>query len=362
MEPESKDIFLKLVRLGIGTSVDVSMIDIALWEDIKTFAEQQGLSGVVLDGIEVLVQQECRIVFPEKSLTVQWIGEVLQSERINAIRQKAAEDMAIIFQHNSILTYVLKGAVVAECYPKPEHRASVDLDCFLKPIQGDWDAWSLGNDLIKAAGYEVKFDYYKNSTFVLPGLTVENHRYFTPFRGNNKLRTLEQVLQSMISDDGGQDKFEGTSLSRPPVMLTALFLIEHAYSHFLHEGLTWRHVLDWVMFSQKHNDKIDWYALDAMIDEFGFRKFYDTYSRLGKYLVGELSEDELTRNDRIMLQDVWEPLDLHETVRGIKGKLALVGNTLRARWKYRYFSDISMLQALWIQVKGFLFIKEPKLG
>lgn len=86
------------------------------------------------------------------------------------------------------------------------------------------------------------------------------------------------------------------------------------------------------------------------------------YSRLGRYLLGDLSEDELTTKDRLMLDDVWADLDLHETVRGIKGKLALVGNTWRARWKYREFTDITWLQALWIQVKGFLFIKGPKLS
>ena len=45
-------------------------------------------------------------------------------------------------------------------------------------------------------------------------------------------------------------------------MVTALFLIEHAYSHFLHEGLIWRHVLDWMMFSGKHKDEIDWVELN----------------------------------------------------------------------------------------------------
>ena len=37
-------------------------------------------------------------------------------------------------------------------------------------------------------------------------------------------------------------------------MLSALFLIEHAYLHFLHEGLTWRMVLDWQMFCRRHRD------------------------------------------------------------------------------------------------------------
>lgn len=62
-----------------------------------------------------------------------------------------------------------------------------------------------------------------------------------------------------------------------------------------------------------------------------------------------------------MMEDIWAPLDVHETVIGVRGKLALVGNTWRARWKYRFFTDISWHRALWIQVKGYLFEKEPKI-
>ena len=165
----------------------------------------------------------------------------------------------------------------------------------------------------------------------------------------------------MFRQDGGEDRFADTWLYRPPVMVSALFLIEHAYSHFLHEGLTWRLVLDWILFSRRHRDEIDWAVLDAKIDEYGFRKFYDSYLRLGKFLIGELGEDGLSENDRMMLDDIWAPLDLHEDVHGLAGKLALAGNTFRARWKYRHFTDITWLKALWIQVKGALFDKNPKI-
>ena len=361
-----EEVLLKLLRSGIGQEIE-SIPDNINWEEIKALAEKQGLNAVVLDGVEKLPEQQR----PPKVFLLQWIGEVLQQESNYMAQQKAAQDAALIFHSSSIRTYVLKGAVVAECYPKPEHRASVDMDCFLLPEKGEFDAWSLGNDIIKANGFEVSFDFYKNSTFSLPGLTVENHKFFTPFRGNKKLAHLEVMLQGMMKED--LDGSKGTSSSkgsrigdtwlyRPPVMVTALFLIEHAYSHFLHEGLTWRHVLDWMMFSKKHKKEIDWYSLDAMINEFGFRKFYDSYYRLGQYLVGELSVESLEFRDSLMLEDIWSELDLHDTVKGIKGKFALVGNTWRARWKYHYFSEISMLHALWIQAKGFLFIKEPKLG
>ena len=355
---ESKLLFLKLVRLGLGvddkTVLPKGNID---WLYIQDLANKQGLRGIVLDGFETLPFEKK----PEKIDLLQWIGEVLQSEQVYAIQEKAAAELALIFQNNNIRTYVLKGAVVAECYPRPEHRASVDMDCFLLPNEGVFDAWALGNDIVKKEGFEVSDAFYKNSTFYLPGLTVENHRFMTPFRGNKKLKLLEITLQSMMKDDKGEDEFEGTCLYRPPVMVTAMFLIEHAYSHFLHEGLTWRHVLDWMMFCKKHKEEIDWFTLDAMIDEFGFRKFYDSYYKIGKYLLGEVPENDLTKKDNRMLDDVWNDLDLHESDHGLKGKLTLAGNTWRARWKYRFFSEISMIHALWIQTKGVLFIKNPKL-
>ena len=65
--------------------------------------------------------------------------------------------------------------------------------------------------------------------------------------------------------------------------------------------------------------------------------------------------------DKRMLEDIWAPLDLHETLYGVKGKLALAGNTWRARWKYKYFAEINWLHALWIQACGVLFDKQPRL-
>jgi len=353
-----RQVFLQLVRLGIGASSEAIFPGRIDWPGLQDLAEQQGLLGVALDGIERIPLDQR----PEKKDMLQWIGVSLQQESQYAIQQKAAAEMALLFHHNKIRTYVLKGVVVAECYPNPIHRFSVDMDCFLLPENSDFDAWSLGNDLIKAQGFEVNFDYYKNSTFLLPGLTVENHQYMVPFRGNKKLTNLEVLLQSYLRQDNGEDRIEGAYLYRPPVMVTALFLIEHAYSHFLHEGLTWRMILDWMMFSRTHQKDVDWYALDALIDEFGFRKFYDSFYRLGRYIMGEIGDSGLNSRDKKMMEDVWAKLDVHETITGVKGKLALVGNTWRARWKYHYFGDISWIQALWIQVKGFLFIKEPKLN
>ena len=325
--------------------------------------------GIIYDAVQELksLRGSSQVNLPPLTTWLRWIGEVQLEEARYYQQWCEACKMAQLFHWNGIRTFVLKGYVVSESYPKPEHRVSCDVDCFLLPEEGNFDAWDKGNRLIEEAGGEVEKVFYKNSTFRLPGLTVENHRFMVPFRGNGRLKQLERWFQSQFKSLKVQEvqevaRFKHSWLYRPPVMVSALFLIEHAYSHFLHEGLTWRHVLDWVMFSRKHKDEIDWKEFDSRIDEFGFRKFYNSFSRLGLYLIGEVQEfNGLSVQDKQMLEDIWAPLDVHESVRGFKGKLALVGNTWRARWKYRHFTNITWFTALWIQVKGFLFEKDPKL-
>lgn len=181
------------MQLGLGQSVD-ALISIEDWPALQALAMEQGLYAIVLDGIEKLPAS----ARPPQEFLLEWIGMVMQDEERYAVQQKAARKMADLFSKNYIRTYVLKGEVVAECYPKPEHRVSSDMDCFLLSVKGQFDAWALGNNLVKAQGYKVSTGFYKNSTFFYPDLSVENHQYMVPFRGNERLKELEKLLQSQL--------------------------------------------------------------------------------------------------------------------------------------------------------------------
>lgn len=354
--------FLNLVRLGVGREVDSLPVGVD-WTAVYDLAAKHGLTGVVLDGINQLKERNEKLKdeFIPKPDLLQWIGEVMQEESQYDLQMKAAREMADLFRRNYIRTYVLKGVVISECYPEPRHRVGGDLDCFLLPVKGDFDAWTLGNDLMKANGYTVEDNFYKHSKFLMPDLMVENHQFMTAFRCNKWLRKMEIFLQGMLWEDKGEDRLEESALLRPPVIVSALFIVEHAYTHFLNEGLSWRHVLDWQMFRERHRGEMDWGVFETLHDEFGLRKFYDSYERLGRYLLGELAFEQLTGRDTRMLKDVWADFDVVENDKNLRGKLSLAVKMLRARWKYRYFSEMSMLHAMWIYVWGYLFVKNPKL-
>ena len=130
--------FLQLVRAGINADANhndyqnYNLFEGVDWMQLKGLADAHGMSAIVLDGLDRLNTNLTNgsNQMP-KRVRLEWIGEVLQQEQVNAVQQKAAGEMALLLHEKGIRTYVLKGQVIAECYPRPEHRVSVDLDCFL---------------------------------------------------------------------------------------------------------------------------------------------------------------------------------------------------------------------------------------
>ena len=333
------------------------------WEKLIAEAEKQGMSVIASDGLQKLYDLGCYEAGDDKEarrVKARWFGRTMKYEARFAAQAAASRKMGKWLAEEGIGTVVMKGTTVSACYPVPAHRYSADLDCFLVREGEHLEAFELGNRVMEKHGLSVDRRYYKNSSFDLPGLHVENHKFCTPFRGNGTLRRLERLLQKMVLD-GPLTPLGDTGLLEPPPMFSALFLTEHAYSHFLHEGLTLKHILDWALFRRRHGADVDWAQFDAYCAEFGFTRFLSSIDAVGEYVLGQRPLEDLTPIDLRFLSDIWTGPSLHPGKKGLLARIFLVGNTLRATWKYRHYSNLSMPHALWIQVKGFLFDKNPVL-
>lgn len=355
------------MRAALGTEITPEEAAAISAEDLRQIAvisRAQSVMSIVSDGYDILCD---RGLIKAKDMPNDLLNTWLKGTRETEMRYERLlghmADTAALLESHGLRTYQLKGAVFAECYPVPQHRRSLDADCFVMSPSGQPGAWEKANTIMESVpGCKVERGYYKHSSFKFSKLKIENHQFLTPFRGNSTLIEMERLLQGLLRNDDGSERIPGTAICKPPVMVSALFLIEHAYSHFLSEGLKIQQIMDWVLFLRKHRGQIDMQKFEGYLDKFALRAFYESFSNVGNYLAGHLDEEgkSLSHKDLLMLEDMWKGPEGSDGF-GIKGKLELARNIARSHWKYREFSNISMPRALFIKVRGYLFQPHPKI-
>ena len=260
------ELFLQLVRLGIGHSANFQPTTVN-WAEIKTLAENHGLSAVVLDGIEK-ASQDCQIPL---DLKLQWIGELLQDyESRYKAYEKTIEEMAEFYNRHGYKMMVLKGYACSLDWPKPEHRPCGDIDIWLFGNQKEADAI-----LVREKGIKVDTSEHHHTTFYWEDFMVENHYDFINIHRHYSHRGLEQIFKELGQDDCHYVEVKGEKVYLPSPNLHALFLVRHALNHFTSIGINLRQVLDWAFFVEKHTNEIDWKWLSGMLEKYHMTDFYN---------------------------------------------------------------------------------------
>ena len=181
-----------LVRLGIGNASGPLPESID-WPAVEALANEQGLSAVVLDGIEVLPDKQR----PPKIFLLEWIGETLQGyEYRYELYQRAISEMAAFYNTHGYKMMVLKGYACSVNWHKPEHRPCGDIDIWLFGKQKEADAV-----LAKEKGVEIDSSQHHHSVFYWGDFMVENHYDFVNTHVHKSSRELEKCFKELGKDD-----------------------------------------------------------------------------------------------------------------------------------------------------------------
>lgn len=290
------------------------------WKEIKALAERQGLSAIVLDGIEEVRSQmsDVRCNLPDKFFLTQWIGEVLQGyEYRYKLYCRAIAELASFYNSHSYKMMVLKGYACSLNWPKPEHRPCGDIDIWLFGQQKEADkfleslefrdessCWGKRTsssvetvEKVKSVK-KIKVDrsHHHHTVFFWRDFMVENHYDFVNVHARRSSAEMEKVFKELGSFkvESGEFSVEGQlngcsvegckipcveilgeKVYLPSANLHALFLIKHMVSHFAASEISLRQVLDWAFFVEKHTNEIDWDWLNDKLNEYGMSEFYN---------------------------------------------------------------------------------------
>lgn len=351
------DALLVLTRLGIGNPVAV-LPDSIDWPAVQALANEQGLSAVVLDGVEELRKRSSRLVLPEKKFLTKWIGAVLQGyEYRYELYRRAIAEMAGFYNSHGFKMMVLKGYACSLDWPKPEHRPTGDIDIWQFGQQKEADAM-----LIEEKGLEIDSSHHHHTVFYWRDFMVENHYDFLNIYHHKSNVEIEKELKRLGQDDSNSVEMYGERVYLPSANLHALFLLRHAMSNFASTGMNLRQLMDWGFFVEKHGKDVEWTWLIAMVDKYGMRPAFDYFNailtndlgfKINSY-VGANQNLDIKLKQRV-LNEILSPEFSEKESGGFASRAIFKFRRWRTNaWKHRLCFSESMWSAFWSGVVGHL--------
>ena len=357
---ELRDLFLSLVRLGIGRQLvsgfKFQVLGEVDWVQLKALADQHGLSAVVLDGVNVVLNSNSQLSTLNSQLKLSWIGEVMQNYEQRFVQYKnAVASLAGWYNQHGYKMMVLKGYGCSLNWPRPEHRPCGDLDIWLFEKQKNADAV-----LAKEKGVKIDISHHHHTVFEWQEFTVENHYDFLNVHHHKSNVELEKMLKELGQDDSHYVDVYGEKVYLPSANLHALFLLRHSMSNFASTGLKLRQLLDWAFFVEKRGKDIDWEWLENTLERFGMKSLYEVFNAI---CVDDLGFDlqifpvvqfDPFLKDRV-LNDIMNPEFSEKVDGGFFSRAIYKYRRWKANeWKHELCFNESMSSAFWSGVWGHL--------
>lgn len=373
-------ILLSLIRLGLRTSpVDDELetllpLTISQWREVMAMADRQHVFAIAFDGVQSLFnkcQKEIRAVRESPKEWGQWvfdcIGVMTHYEQLSNQQKRVIVELSDIWDAEGISMMVFKGQAISLFYPQRNHRASGDIDCWL------FGEAERGDSIMKRYGAIVNFKWYRHSKITFHGELIENHRVIGHTRGGKKRKWMNAEFQAMAQSQELSVLYGCGKALRPSAQFNACFLTYHGINHFISEGLRMKQVLDWAMFLEKEQKKVDWLAFNDFCERFKLDRFAALMNFIAvKYLgvkcipeinisLGMLNINELA--DKVLRSTLYDDDYLFNSGKGnwTKRWLLIKNMFIRDRWKYRDVAQINIWSQLWLDSTGFLFEKDKIL-
>lgn len=201
---------------------------------------------------------------------------------------------------------VLKGIVCRELYQKPDLRESADEDLWVTEQDFFKTAKSFENHGLRRTEEERSLEMADEIGFFSEkgGAYIELHRSLFS-RDSEIWSALNQIFEDAQSTSVTVT-VQGAEVHTMEPTMHLLYLICHAFKHFLHSGFGIRQVCDMVMFANAYGSEIDWQWLFAQCGEIRAEVFAAALFKIGK---NYLNFDE----EKAYYPKEWLKLEVDET-------------------------------------------------
>ena len=265
------------------------------WEEILSLAEAHRVLPMVFQAVYACPAAK----LADKRLMSFYRSCAIQMVALQTWKSAEFHPLLQALQEAGIQPLVVKGVTCRELYPNPDHRLSSDEDVLIDPEQ-----FAACHRVLTEFGLTTRdpdSDSYEIG-YVRPdsSLYVEIHRSLFP-EEHTAYGDMNRFFTDVRSRAVQQ---RGVPTLHPTDHM--LYLLCHAFKHFLHSGFGVRQVCDLILYSNAYGSQIDWNYILTCCREIRAEQFAAGLFRIGwKYFGFSLEQS------RYPLQ--WQAIYVDET-------------------------------------------------
>lgn len=273
------EILLAIVRCALwGTSPSVTSAPD--WSVILKLAEQQTLTGLVAEAVPHLPSE----YQPPASDRVKLQSKVMRIYQSHALLNRKVAQTNEFLRSNGIRTVLFKGQGIALNYPNPLSRQCGDIDLYVGQEQFLKAMDILEPDKEHDAS---KYAHLKHFNTESDGVDIEIHRIAEILPGIGQDRRFQQwTVSQLTGPDLQKAEIGGSVVSLPPVDFNALYIMNHAWHHFMTGGIGLRQLCDWSIFLHRYHDRIDTGKLKENLKSFGLTRAWQIFASVAVRYLG----------------------------------------------------------------------------
>lgn len=306
------------------------------WDELLNFASMQGLLPVIT---QLFIDRKIE----DKQLSqflVRWYGTSMGSSQKYQLQLKTMCALSKLMDAEGIDIMFMKGAALAQLYPKAEWRVFSDIDFYL------FGESQRGIEVMAQKGIGNNSSSHHHTRAVLNGILLENHFNFVERKNHRGDVILDDVLKALADKEGKSvpATFLGEDIHNAYVMtptMNAIFLMRHMSAHFFSETISLRMLYDWALFLKHQSKDVYWPYVVGLYEQTGMATFSEIiqmilYSHIGYDCKGcPIARSAQKDADKVWNSIIYPPKQTPYNKHTIRYYLFESKIFLANRWKYK---------------------------
>ena len=276
---DSKSFLLSLVRMALWGGSEPLPENMPDWDVVIHLAVKQTLVGLVAEAVPMLPSH----LQPDAQSRMKLHALAMRIMQSHALLNRKVADIKTRMDSSGMHTVLFKGQGIALNYPNPQTRQCGDIDLYV----GEKNFAKALEMLDPASGKDAKdFRFLKHFSIEEDGVHIEIHRIAEILPGITQNKLFQQwTIENLEGGSVRRVEIGGACVNLPPIDFDALFIMNHAWHHFLTGGIGLRQLCDWTMHLHRFHTQIDVEALRNNLQSFGLTRAWKILSCVAvKYL------------------------------------------------------------------------------